>query len=473
MSNRAINLKKNLIKSLGSKYLTYVFQVVSLIFYARFFSPETQGVIALLLAVNIFFITVSEGTITTSLITRNTLSTKQINGVFTFSILVAFVSTIISYFICEFFLSFSNINYDVGIVYFMSIGVFFNIILTVPKSLLYLNSKYYFISVSLIISELITLGLIYFTYSEDSALLLSLKFLTIPLCTFIFFYIYCYKISGVAYSISKDFSGVSSIIDFMKNSFGFNCLNYFSRNLDNLLMVKFFDAFTLGVYEKSYSLMKYPIQLLTSAVSPAIQPSLALNGFDVGFANKCYNIIFDNLIYIGFIISIFIQLNSEIIVEIILGETWIDVAPIISILSISLPIQIVTSFNGGFWNSADKSNLQFRVSLVNFFIFIPILSASFFYFDKMMDIVFVISFLLIVTCSYACVQIRKKLFNISRLETSLKLLCRYLFFIFISYLVLTYVKAGFLNLFISIILFSCLFLFGLYRINLGLKRLRG
>ncbi len=166
-------------------------------------------------------------------------------------------------------------------------------------------------------------------------------------------------------------------------------------------------------------------------------------------------------------------MNSEIIVEIILGETWIDVAPIISILSISLPIQIVTSFNGGFWNSADKSNLQFRVSLVNFFIFIPILYASFFYFDKMMNIVFVISFLLIVTCSYACVQIRKKLFNISRLETSLKLLCRYLFFIFISYLVLTYVKADFLNLFISIILFSCLFLFGLYRINLGLKRLRG
>ncbi|MCT8987056.1 oligosaccharide flippase family protein [Shewanella sp. KJ10-1] len=356
--------------------------------------------------------------------------------------------------------------------YFMSVGVFFNIILSVPKSLLYLSSKYYFISISLIISELITLGVIYISYTTDSALLLSLKFLTIPFFTFIFFYIYCYKISGVSYSISKDFSGVYSIIDFMKNSFGFNCLNYLSRNLDNLLMVRFFDAFTLGIYEKSYSLMKYPIQLLTSAVSPAIQPSLALNGFDVGFANKCYNIIFDNLIYVGFITSVFIQLNAEIIVRIILGETWIDVAPVISILSISLPIQIVTSFNGGFWNSADKSNLQFRVSLVNFCIFIPILFISFFYFDKMMDVVFVISFLLIVTCSYACVQIRYKLFDISKVETLFKLIYRYLFFIFISYLVLMHVESGLLVLFISIILFSCLFIFWLYRMNLELKKLR-
>ena len=47
-------------------------------------------------------------------------------------------------------------------------------------------------------------------------------------------------------------------MDILKNQFGFNFINYFSRNSDNILIGKFISTEALGNYNKAYQLLMYP-----------------------------------------------------------------------------------------------------------------------------------------------------------------------------------------------------------------------
>lgn len=49
-------------------------------------------------------------------------------------------------------------------------------------------------------------------------------------------------------------------------------MNYFSRNLDKILVGKYIGMQSLGYYEKSYRLMMLPLSTITNVITPTIQP---------------------------------------------------------------------------------------------------------------------------------------------------------------------------------------------------------
>lgn len=54
----------------------------------------------------------------------------------------------------------------------------------------------------------------------------------------------------------------------------FSFINFFTRNLDSILIGKYFGMQSLGLYDRAYQLMRYPLQLVTFALVPAIQPNV-------------------------------------------------------------------------------------------------------------------------------------------------------------------------------------------------------
>ena len=69
-------------------------------------------------------------------------------------------------------------------------------------------------------------------------------------------------------------SKVSGILGFSGNLFLFNLINYFSRNLDSILIGRFFSLEILGIYSLAYRIMLFPVQNLTFVVSRAFLPHL-------------------------------------------------------------------------------------------------------------------------------------------------------------------------------------------------------
>ncbi len=92
---------------------------------------------------------------------------------------------------------------------------------------------------------------------------------------------------------------------FSSNQFGFGLVNYFSRNLDNILVGKFFGAEALGNYGKSYQMLTYPNTILTNIITPVIQPILARHQDNVPLIRNVYSKVLRLLLLIGVPLSFF------------------------------------------------------------------------------------------------------------------------------------------------------------------------
>ncbi|PML10619.1 hypothetical protein BCT86_00115 [Vibrio breoganii] len=425
-------IKKNIFKSMISKYALYLLNIGSLVIYMRLFQPEDFGVIALVGTITTFFMLLGEVGIGSALITKKELSNSQRNGIFTFTFLLGSLIALGIY-ISLYLMNqlFPRDDFDIVGLYAV-FACFFSIINSVPNASLINDNKYYRLSFHNFISEAVSflLVLILYKFFEiPGEIILGVRIAFGRLLVLVCNILYSKHTSFGNLSINRDFTGLRVIKSFSLNLLGFNFLNYFSRNLDNLLIGKYFGLASLGVYEKAYVLMRYPLMLISQAASVAIQPTLTKTGYNTEEAKIAYNFISETVLFIGFIIAGLMYCNSQLIVDILFGEKWAEVSQIIGILALSVPIQLVTSFNGGFWQAADFTQKQFKVSIVNAIIFIPTIISSVLIYSELTYIVMTVTILLIITCSYAYISIRRHLFCIDFKISIFELLFKYSLFL--------------------------------------------
>ncbi|MFA7061062.1 MAG: lipopolysaccharide biosynthesis protein [Pedobacter sp.] len=69
-------------------------------------------------------------------------------------------------------------------------------------------------------------------------------------------------------------TGVRDMLKFGSHLTGFNFVNYFARNADNILIGKFIGADALGIYGRAYQLLMMPITMLSAPLSNVAVPAL-------------------------------------------------------------------------------------------------------------------------------------------------------------------------------------------------------
>lgn len=157
----------------------------------------------------------------------------------------------------------------------------------------------------------------------------------------------------------RKFSAIKPLLGFSGYQFGFNFINYFSRNLDNILVGKYMGAGMLGVYDKSYQLMKYPLMLLTFAMTPAIQPVIRQHAGDRKKVEEIHRDFTFKLSLVGAAAGLAMYVLADWVVLLALGNQWSDVIPIIRILAIAIPVQVVLSTSGSFFQAMNRADLLF------------------------------------------------------------------------------------------------------------------
>jgi O-antigen/teichoic acid export membrane protein len=55
---------------------------------------------------------------------------------------------------------------------------------------------------------------------------------------------------------------------------GFNAINYWARNADNLLVGKYYGTSNLGIYNRAYQMLTIPLALITGIFTNVLYPSL-------------------------------------------------------------------------------------------------------------------------------------------------------------------------------------------------------
>jgi PST family polysaccharide transporter len=163
----------------------------------------------------------------------------------------------------------------------------------------------------------------------------------------------------------KKFSAIRPMLAFSGYQFGFSFVNYFARNLDTILIGRYMGSGMLGVYDKAYQLMKYPLSILTFAMAPAIQPFIRRYSSDVDKVESIHRDFTFKLSILGAVAGLAMYVLADWIVMILLGDQWVEVIPIIRVLAVAIPVQVVLSTSGSFFQGMGRPDLMFVCGLVS------------------------------------------------------------------------------------------------------------
>jgi O-antigen/teichoic acid export membrane protein len=162
---------------------------------------------------------------------------------------------------------------------------------------------------------------------------------------------------------SKD-AEIKSMLAFGGNLTGFNCINYFSRNLDNILIGQYWGATELGFYSKAYQLVLLPIQQINAPINNVALPLLSrLQAEPEQFTRYYYKFVL-SIVFLGMPIVAFTFAVTDKLILFVLGEQWLNTVPIFQLLA---PAAFLGTFNlasAWVYQSFGRTDRQLQIGLV-------------------------------------------------------------------------------------------------------------
>lgn len=157
---------------------------------------------------------------------------------------------------------------------------------------------------------------------------------------------------------------VTSMLAFGVNLTGFGIVNYFSRNLDNVLIGRRWGSQQLGLYAQAYKLLLLPIQQINNPITSVALPTLSSLQTDTVRYSRYYYKAILLITTLGMPIVAFMFAAADKVILLILGQQWLGAVPIFRLLA---PAAFVGTFNvaaGWVYQSLGRTDRQFYLGTV-------------------------------------------------------------------------------------------------------------
>lgn len=169
-------------------------------------------------------------------------------------------------------------------------------------------------------------------------------------------------------------SEIGSMLRFGRDITGFNIINYFSRNLDKILIGRIWGATPLGFYTKAYQLMLVPMDQIRFPLTRVGVSALSALQDDTDKYRQYYKKLISILSFVLMPAVIYVGIFSENFIRLLLGEKWIEAAVIFRILAITAFIQPIASTPGLVMITCGKTKRYFLWGIINTVCMIPAFS---------------------------------------------------------------------------------------------------
>ena len=318
------SIKKELISGVLytaiSKYSGIIISLVVTGILARLIAPEEFGIVAIATVIISFFGIFSDLGIAPAIIQNKDLTGKDLNRIFSFTLWLGIMISIL-FFLCSWPISFFYKQKTLlTICQLLSINLFFASANIVPNALLFKNKEFKFIAYRSLTIQFIG-GSIAISAAIAGAGLYAL--VINPIFSSILLFIISYRKNPQKLQYTFGLDSVQKIFSFSAYQFLFNVINYFSRNLDKLLIGKYMNMNALGYYEITLILFgdqwmpSVPVFQILS-ISVGIQIILSTSGSIFQAANDTKSLficgVFSTLLNVsGIVIGIFVFKTLEAI----------------------------------------------------------------------------------------------------------------------------------------------------------------
>ena len=362
----ASGLYEAIAKSMLSRYAVYVVNMLSMMVLARIFTPQDYGTVAAIMVFFVFFQLMAEAGLGPAIISLERLTSVDRDGLFGLTLCFGTVLALLFASLSPAFLLFYSLPRVDEVVPYISISLFFFAASIIPNALLLREQSYFRLAKVGIISEVIsTPTVMALSTLVDPLHALASRGLFLAASSF---FLVWYLSANTEFGRpipGRNFAAIKPLLGYSSYQFGFNFINFFSRNLDNILIGKYMGAAALGSYDKAYQLMRYPLMLLTFAMTPAIQPVIRKHAHNRGKVEIIHRDFTFKLSLVGAAAGLAMFILADWIILIALGRQWLDVAPIIRILAIAIPVQVVLSTSGSFFQALDRADLLFQSGVLS------------------------------------------------------------------------------------------------------------
>jgi O-antigen/teichoic acid export membrane protein len=363
-----------------SKYAGMVISLIVTAILARLISPSDFGIVAIATVIITFFGMFSDLGIAPAIVQNKQLSETELADIFSFTVWIGIFISLCFFFVSWLIASYYGTPVLIGICQLLSIDLLFAAFNIVPYALLLKNQEFKFLASRNLIVQTIGGGISILAALNGAglyALIINPIFSSVVL-----FYISFRKYPQ---KFKKGFhmDSIRKIYTFSSYQFLFNLINYFSRNLDKLMIGRYLSLSALGYYEKSYRLMMLPLQNITHVVTPAMHPVFSELQNDLRELSGSYLRVVRLLAFIGFPGSVFLWFASNELIILIFGNQWGQSVPVFQILSLTVGIQIILSTSGSIFQAANDTKNLFISGLLSAILTISAMFAGIFIFKKL------------------------------------------------------------------------------------------
>ena len=161
-----------------------------------------------------------------------------------------------------------------------------------------------------------------------------------------------------------EWSAIRDLLGFGSNLLGTQLLNYWSRNLDYILIGRFIGARPLGVYKNAYQIMLFPLANVSQVIARVMFPALSTIQEDKERVRKIFLKVTRAIALVTFPMMLGLFVTVEPFVVTLFGRNWAGMIPILRIFSLVGMMQSIGTLNGNLYLSQGRADVQFRVSLL-------------------------------------------------------------------------------------------------------------
>jgi len=356
INSKTSSIKKAVLINFIGKYSNIIVQLIFSSVLARILTPKDFGVVAVVTVFTSFFSLIADMGIGPGIIQNKNIDQTDNENIFSFTFYIGIVIGLL----------FAAFSFPLSILYadkvYLSIGallslpIFFNTINIVPNALLLKDHQFKLVNIRLVIVSVLT----------------AIPTVILALSGFKYYSIIIQSILSSAFTFAWNYHSVklrlhwkpsgrslNKIRHFSAYQFMFGIINYFSRNMDNILIGKFMGSTSLGFYDKSYKLMLYPVQNLTHVITPVLHPILSVYQDNREYIYDKFMRVIKILSLLGVFFTAYSFFAAKEIVLILYGNQWYSSITSFQFLSLSIWAQMITSSTGTFYQSLGKTRTLF------------------------------------------------------------------------------------------------------------------
>ena len=340
----------------GAQGFKMVIQFLSVIILARLLLPEDFGLVASVGPIVAFVGLLQNLGLQQALVQRKDISDKQLNQVFWISALVGLGSAVLVAASAPAIAAFYGDQRMLGITVASALPLLLGSIAAVPLALMNRHLQFGQLAFNDVITA--AAGLV----AAAVAAWAGMGYWSLVLGPAVAAVVAL----GAAWQVARwtpsrpDFRVDGEILSFGANLTGFNLVNFFSRNLDNILIGKYSGAVELGYYDRAYKLLLFPLQNITQPLTRVMVPLLSRIHEDKARFRDLYVRTNWMLAAVTMPGIAALTLTSEQVVTLLFGPRWTAVAPIFAWLGIASLMQSVSSTTGWIFICQGKTKAMFQ-----------------------------------------------------------------------------------------------------------------